>query len=343
MNKLTIYLADLRHNYLGYVSSDAMPLGIGYMKSVMKNRFPDFDIQLFAYPNDLESQMKKIPPDILMLTNYIWNEKISLHFARYLKKHHPKSLVIMGGPNIPVENSRRIEYLKKNDFIDLYALGEGDFYATEIVQLYVDSNFDIKQLLANHIHSSIYKCKSEVVVSEVIPRSKNLDEIPSPWLNGIMDQFFDGMLVPLYETNRGCPFSCSFCVQGSKWYSKVFHFSLERIEEEIEYIAKKISTDFPQQKMIRIADPNFGMFARDIEIASYLGETQKKYNYPLLIDATTGKNRADNIIKTMEEVNGALIFYQAVQSLDDEVLENIQRSNIKLDSYKDLQIHVKGR
>jgi hypothetical protein len=80
-----------------------------------------------------------------------------------------------------------------------------------------------------------------------------------------------------------------------------------------------------------------------VDIAKYLGETQKTYNYPLLIDATTGKNRADNIVKTMEEVNGALVFYQAVQSLDDEVLENIQRANIKLDSYEKLQIYVKGR
>jgi hypothetical protein len=158
-----------------------------------------------------------------------------------------------------------------------------------------------------------------------------------------MDQFFDGTLVPLYETNRGCPFSCSFCVQGTKWYQKVNVFCLERIKDELHYIAKKISIDFPQQKMLRIADPNFGMYDRDIQIASYLGETQTEYNFPLLIDATTGKNRADNIIKTMEQVNGALVMYQAVQSLDDEVLANIQRKNIKLEAYEDLQVYIKGR
>jgi radical SAM superfamily enzyme YgiQ (UPF0313 family) len=343
MSKFTIYLADLRHNYLGYVSSDAMPLGIGYMKAVMDSRFNDSDIQLFAYPTKLEKAIKENAPDILMLTNYTWNETVSLHFARHLRKIKPEALIVMGGPNIPIENERRIDFMKKHPYLDIYAIGEGDFYAADLAELFLNNGLNKEKLFTNDIHSSVYKKNGNYIVTDILPRTKNLDEIPSPWLTGVMDPFFDGMLVPLFETNRGCPFSCSFCVQGTKWYSKVHHFSLERIREEIEYIARKISTDFPQQKMLRIADPNFGMFNRDVDIASYLGETQRKYNYPLLIDATTGKNRADNIIKTMEKVNGALIFYQAVQSLDDEVLENIQRSNIKLDSYKDLQVYIKGR
>lgn len=340
---ITVYLADLRHNYLGYVSSDAMPLGIGYMGAVMKQQFPNFDIQLFAYPDKLEAALKQKAPDVLMLANYTWNEAVSMFFAKYTRALNNKCLIIAGGPNISLDDERRINFLKQHHYLDLYFLGEGDFFATEILQRYIELNCNRELLLSTEIHSSVYKHNGTYVVTPVLPRNKNLDDIPSPWLTGLMDQFFDGMLVPLFETNRGCPFSCSFCVQGTKWYSKVHHFSLERIREELEYIGKKISTDFPQQKMIRIADPNFGMYNRDVDIAGYIGEIQQKYNYPLLIDATTGKNRAENIIKTMEQVNGALVLYQAVQSLDDEVLENIQRSNIKLDSYKNLQIHVKGR
>lgn len=343
MKGLNIYLADLRYNYLGYISSDAMPLGIGYMKAVLSSRFPDFNIKLFAYPNKLEEAIKTSAPDILMLTNYTWNEALSLHFAKHTRKLNPNSLIVVGGPNIPVETERRIDFLQQNPFIDLYALGEGDFYVSEVVELFLENDADKKKMLLQTIHSSAYKKGEEYVVTEIRPRTRNIDEIPSPWLNGVMDEFFDGTLLPLYETNRGCPFSCSFCVQGTNWYSKVNHFSLERIKEELEYIAKRISTDFPQQKMLRIADPNFGMYNRDVDVATYIAEIQDRYNYPLLIDATTGKNRADNIIKTMEKVNGALVLYQAVQSLDDEVLENIQRANIKLDSYKDLQVHIKGR
>ena len=51
-------------------------------------------------------------------------------------------------------------------------------------------------------------------------RIKSLDEIPSPYLTGILDEFFDGRLVPMIQTNRGCPFSCTFCVDGSASVNK---------------------------------------------------------------------------------------------------------------------------
>lgn len=343
MKALNIYLADLRHNYQGYISSDAMPLGIGYMKAVMDQKLKGHHSKVFAYPDKLEKAIKEVVPDVLMLTNYTWNEALSMHFAKQLRKLNPGSLIVMGGPNIPIEDIRRKAFMQLHHYLDLYALGEGDFFAADLVQLYIDSEFDKEKLFTQEIHSSVYKKDGTFTVTPLLPRTKNIDDIPSPWLTGVLDEFFDGTMVPLFETNRGCPFSCTFCVQGTKWYNKVNNFSLERIREEIMYIAEKISIDFPQQKMLRIADPNFGMYTRDIEIASYIGETQRRFQYPLIIDATTGKNKAENIIQTMEQVNGALVLYQAVQSLDDEVLENIQRSNIKLDAYKSLQVHIKGR
>jgi hypothetical protein len=145
-------------------------------------------------------------------------------------------------------------------------------------------------------------------------RHPAIDDIPSPWLTGIQDEFFDGRLAPLMETNRGCPFTCTFCVQGTRWYTKVHNFSVERIREEIFYVARKIKDLSPSMGTLRIADSNYGMFERDIEISGYLGETQKEFSWPTYIDATTGKNRADRIIKSVEKVSGALVLYQAVQS-----------------------------
>jgi hypothetical protein len=85
------------------------------------------------------------------------------------------------------------------------------------------------------------------------------------------------------------------------------------------------------------------MYERDIEISAHIGLMQKEYGWPTFIDATTGKNKPERIIKSVEKVSGALVLYQAVQSLDEEVLRKIKREAIKLEAYKALEVHMRGR
>jgi radical SAM superfamily enzyme YgiQ (UPF0313 family) len=340
----SVYLTDLRYNYTGFLANDCMPLGVGYMKAVMDRDLPDVRSRLFAYPDTLWESLKQNPPDVLMLSNYCWNEALSFHFAKLAKKIRPDTLVVMGGPNISIEPDRQLAYMGAHPEIDFYVLGEGDFLATEIVRNFLEAGKSLQRLGAREVPSCIYRRPtSELVRQTASERHNEIDEIPSPWLTGAMDEFFDGKLCPLMETNRGCPFTCTFCVQGTRWYTKVHNFSLPRIQEEIEYVAHRIHTECPSMGTLRLADSNYGMYERDIEISGYLGQMQRKYGWPDYIDATTGKNRPDRIIKSMEQVSGALVLYQAVQSLDETVLKNIKRSTIKLEAYHQLLVHVRGR
>src|SRR3972149_4639162 len=68
----------------------------------------------------------------------------------------------------------------------------------------------------------------------------SLNDIPSPYLTGLFDKFFKHAGIPLIETNRGCPFTCTFCQQGGEYYTKVVHFDVSRVREEIMYIADRI-------------------------------------------------------------------------------------------------------
>jgi radical SAM superfamily enzyme YgiQ (UPF0313 family) len=342
--KPVVYLADLRYNYSGVVANDCMPLGVAYIKAVMDRDLPEVTSSLFAYPDKLWQTILDAPPDVLMLSNYLWNEALSFHFAKLVKRIRPDTLVVVGGPNIPIEHERQIQYFSEHPEIDLYVTGEGDFLATEILKSYLDSGKSIRELGDKHIPSSIYRRPNgEIALTPMWDRHKEIDDIPSPWLTGIQDEFFDGKLAPMIETNRGCPFSCTFCVQGTSWYTKVNNFSLDRMKEEIDYIARRIKQLSPTMGTLRIADSNYGMFERDVELSATIGEMQKRYGYPTFIDATTGKNRPDRIIRSVEKVSGALVVYQAVQSLNDDVLRNIKRSNIKLQAYEEIMIHVRGR
>jgi radical SAM superfamily enzyme YgiQ (UPF0313 family) len=338
-----VYLADLRHNFSGMLANDCMPLGVAYMKAVLDRDMPEVESRLFAYPDRLWDALQAAPPDVLMLSNYMWNEWLSFHFAALAKRVSPQTLVVMGGPNICLEPERQLDYVRAHPEIDMYILGEGDFLAREVVKEFLAADRSIARLGGCEVPSAIYRRDGELIRTEMWNREKNIEDIPSPWLGGALDEFFDGKLAPLLETNRGCPFQCTFCVQGVRWYTKVHNFTLDRLREEIEYIAKRIKSASPSMGFLRIADSNYGMFERDIEISSYIGEAQKNYGWPTYIDATTGKNRPERVIQSLEKVNGAMVIYQAVQSLDEETLRNIKRENISTEAYAEVMIHVRGR
>ncbi len=339
-----VYLGDLRYDTAGVLANDCMPLGVAYMKAVMDRDNPDLESRLFVYPSNLLEALKSAPPDMLMLSNYVWNEALSRNFFRIAKQINPNVLTVMGGPNLPLEPERQIAYLERHPEIDVYVTGEGDFAASQLAQIFLDCGMSHKVFGARGMGSAIWRnAEGQVVRTPTPERRREVDEIPSPWLTGIQDEFFDGRLSPMIETNRGCPFTCTFCVQGTRWYSKVNNFSLERTKEEIHYIAKRIRSHSPTMGTLRIADSNYGMFERDIEISGYIGQMQRDYAWPSFIDATTGKNRPERIIKSVEQVSGALVLYQAVQSLDENVLRKIKRQTIKLDAYKALEVHMRGR
>lgn len=341
---VNVYLADLRHDYSGFMDVDCMPLGISYLKAVMDRDVPEVNSRLFAYPGKLWDAIKENPPDVLMMSNYMWNENLTFHFGRLAKKLNPNMLVVMGGPNIHIEKERQLDFVKQHPELDVYVLGEGDFLAAEVVKNFIAADLEKKKLGDREIPSSIYRrSDGEVVITPMWPRHREVDDIPSPWFSGSMDEFFDGKLAPFIETNRGCPFTCTFCVQGTGWYTKVHNFSLGRIKEELLYIAKRVKEKCPNMGTLRIADSNYGMFERDVEISGYIGELQKEFAWPTYIDATTGKNRPERIIQSLEKVSGALVLYQAVQSLDENVLKNVKRSTIKLGAYEQLLVHVRGR
>ena len=163
-----------------------------------------------------------------------------------------------------------------------------------------------------------------------IERILDLTEIPSPYLSGKLDSFMDGKLLPIIQTNRGCPFTCTFCTEGQGYWHKVKAKSSEVVSGEISYIAKKMNSLESSKKRTDffIADSNFGMYKEDLNTCRALAKEQKKTGYPKYINVTTGKNKQDRILEAAKIVNGAMKITGSVQSLDPEILENVKRKNI---------------
>lgn len=171
-------------------------------------------------------------------------------------------------------------------------------------------------------------------------RIRDPTEIPSPYLDGRLDKFFDGSLMPLIQTSRGCPFSCTFCVEGIGYYNKINRYSSEKVARELDYIGRKMAESRNEggRNDLFIADSNFAMYREDIDACHELATTQKKYGWPEYINVATGKNQKERVLEASRLINGALRLSGSVQSLDPTVLDNIKRKNISAEGLMDLAL-----
>ena len=102
-----------------------------------------------------------------------------------------------------------------------------------------------------------------------------MDVLPSPYLDGVFDHYGAAVDAAIVESNRGCPFGCTFCDWGSATNQKVRKFDLQRVKDEIEWIGRH------EVRVIWVADANFGIYERDIELAEWICEVKKKSTHPL--------------------------------------------------------------
>ncbi|NND69773.1 MAG: radical SAM protein, partial [Halioglobus sp.] len=140
----------------------------------------------------------------------------------------------------------------------------------------------------------------------------------------------------ILETNRGCPYGCTYCDWGSATLAKVTKFSAERVIAEIEHIAQR------ESDAIFIADANFGMLEQDIEVAHALVAAHKKYGYPKRLFSNFAKNGGRRLMETIKILHeGGLLptGIIALQTTDPEVLEAIERDNIKTSSYEKMMTY----
>ncbi len=321
----TVYFADLTHTAQG-THAKCMPLGAALVASYIKSEFSDnFDVSLFKFPSELETAVLAQCPDILCLSNYAWNMRLTVAFARLVKKLNPQLIVIFGGPNFPLKEDERLDFLRENDCIDFYIFGEGETALANLFREIINHEFDVAAIKA--ASAPMINCSylsNGCVVSGEWTRTTELDQFPCPYTDGMMDKYFDLPLIPLYETTRGCPFSCTFCTDGISEKSKIHRKSHQNIENSIRYIAEHAK----HSDTLILADLNFGMYNEDIQTAEIIARQKQTTGFPLSVGTALGKSRPENIMQAVQILDGSLHIGLSLQSTDTEVLKNIKRKNV---------------
>ena len=170
------------------------------------------------------------------------------------------------------------------------------------------------------------------------PRIRDLDDIPSPFLEGVFDPLItnnpDETWIGLWETNRGCPFQCTFCDWGSAIANKVNQFGLDRIKSEVQWFARQ-KIDF-----VFCCDANFGLLKRDLLIAEYIAEVKHTTGYPKALSVQNTKNATERAYATQKMLSDSGLnkgVTLSMQSIDADTLLAVKRDNISLKTYFELQ------
>ena len=342
-NDVNIWLVDPTYTQQ-QISSEAMPNAIGGIATFteyslkLKNK-----IRLFKYPEKLAVALENEGiPDIIGFSNYMWNCELSLALARRIKEYAADTIVVMGGPNYPVTSDEQEDFLRKHPEIDFYVTGEGELAFTNLVATLINADMKKNNLKEDLPSVHYIRADDKVSISSTIERLKDLTEIPSAYTTGKMDEFFDGKLLPVIQTTRGCPFACTFCVEGTQYYNKVYRTNLEKIEAELDYIGSKMADVRKKggRNDLWLVDSNFGMYNQDLDTCKAIANCQKKYGWPEYIQCDTGKNNKAKVLDAARLVKGAMRLSGSVQSLDPEVLKNIKRSNIAPDALMQLAMEA---
>ena len=330
---IIIYLGDPVHNFISSRDIWTIPLNICNIASYVKSFYDDHvEIHLFKFPDLMLKAINESPPDIIGLSNYIWNFELSKKIIEIVKEKYPKTVTVMGGPNITQTKDNMTKFFnqKKVDFyVSLY--GEEPFKCIVGAMLKEDSKPETLYKDPD-IHGVWFLDPKTKEASEIPtkPRIIDLDEITSPFTNGIVDEFFEQDLIPMIETNRGCPFQCTYCDWGSAALRKITKYSIKRIKKDIEYCCK-----YSKDERLMIVDANFGILGdRDLKIAEYIKELREKKGYPGKLIVTWAEAKTDTILKIAEALKDLLMITTSFQSMNEEVLKNIKRKNISDEQFK---------
>lgn len=291
-------------------------------------------------------------PSVVGFSCFVWNWNYNVKLAEAIKQKWPDCLVVFGGWQQPTAD-RNENFFKRYPFVDIAVHGEGEITFSEILLERLKESPSFENVAGCSIPVKLVSDKSDLTFKRIenslkiigqdvmegytdldayatAPRARisDLSSMPSPYLDGLFDELIKDCpydLEATIETTRGCPYQCTFCEIGTKYYQKIKTQSLEKVYKEIDWIS--------DNKVVFVynADSNFGMLPDHLEITKYFVKKKKETGYPDKHRCDWAKNKADKVIEL------AKLFYDAsmdkgitiaLQSMNPETLKAVRRKNV---------------
>lgn len=323
------------------ISDNTLPLVSGYLEAyacqdneIAKTyEFEHYSRAANNAHDMLLPDLLKSDSDIYAFSCYVWNMGLIRRILPTLMAEKPQVQIILGGPQVMHHAYKYLDPTHENLVL---CNGEGEKTFYEYLVALLDSELGVQPDFSQIGGLSYYRDDTLITNTEH-ERIRNLDEIPSPFLNDIFKGEYS---FAVYETNRGCPFHCAFCYWGAATNDRVVKFSEDRIREEVEWLGRT------GVFYVFLADANWGMLRRDVSLSQHIANTSKKYRSPIMIYYSAAKNKPDKVTEITDIFNKAGIIASqpvSLQTMSNESLIQINRQNIKLSAYASVQENLNDR
>ena len=177
------------------------------------------------------------PVDVMAVSCQGWSMPCVDRVIETVKARYPATWVVVGGAHVSHQPQAA---LVERPAVDVLVNGEGELTFHELIRAYLAVD-DGRPPLDDVLGIS-YRANSEIRTNPDRPRLKDLDRLPSPYLGGVLDTLVDGAGTVMFETNRGCPYRCSFCYWGQAVGQRLHRFSRGWLIAEMEHLARRERT-----------------------------------------------------------------------------------------------------
>lgn len=307
-------------------------LSIRYLKEYIKDLNINVDIEEYTINQNLNfivSEIFKKNIDVLAFSTYIWGFKETITICEKLKIIKPDLKIILGGPEVSFDIK---QLMNNNKFIDFIIYGEGEETFRElIINMIKNKKYDDLLGLA-------YRVGDNIKINASRPLINNLDKIPSPFISN-MNSFKNKIIY--YETSRGCPFNCKFCLSST--IKGVRFFSIDRVKKDLKFLIDS------KVKQVKFVDRTFNADKKySIEIMTYIMKNNpENINFHFEVTAHLLDREMIQFLKSVPE--GMFQFEIGVQSTNKKTIEAIGRTTDfdklssvvkEINNYKNIHQHL---
>lgn len=288
-----------------------MSLALRYLKAYSEK---EFEIELAEYTikdpaMNVVSDLFRRVPDVVGFSCYIWNIEETIGIVKMLKKIRPDVRVVLGGPEVSYDTQYWMERVPEVDFI---VMGEGEETLHHLLCELRDGTEKF-----HYVFGIAYRGRDGAVVLNPGRPKTALDELPSPYYMAEDVPQLPTRVV-YFETSRGCPFSCQFCLSSIE--VGVRYFDIERTKRDLLYLIHSGA------RLIKFVDRTFNIKREyALEIFQFLIDNHGG-SCVFQFEITADIMRPEVIAFLSEHAPpGVFRFEIGVQSTNDATNEIIQR------------------